>query len=735
MGAGRGPGDAGVGGFGADGGRGVMNLATIDNEGVILGGSGGAGGARATSGGLGGSGGDAVYIDPYANTHPSITNWGSILGGAGGAGGGNDNATVAAASGGLGGQGMFLVSVVSAANQGRIVGGAGGSGGGNMAGAGGAGGYGAAGVLALYSYVTETGVILGGAGGDGGSAAATVAYAGGAGGRGGDGVYLTSSGFRSAAALFNFGTIEGGAGGQGGVGGIQGAAGVSGIGVVAAGGRVYNGGPSSSNALIEGSVGVSVSSTAFSSYHTTILNYGTIVGSDGVAVQFADRYEELVVESGAVFEGSILGGGGTLALAAASGVISGWQKGDLVVSGETGLTSFTNFGALQINSGSVFTILGAASIGPGGVGSLNLLGEAIVEGPFIIAGSVGGAGTLDFAGQDQQIQLGAAINVGQWVLDGGVTKVFESLTTGTTLIEKPSASIVLERGGAVNDFGRASLTGTLRGLDGTLSVFAATVGGFTIGGSARFEDKGQVSQLGDVTLGLGRGAPRLIIDPFANWDMAAGARIVSDAPAARLIEEGYLYANGNAFIGADMEIGGGGNVTSSLGVLELAGPVTGYGSLSVNPGATLQADGGLGSHLSVQLYIGGLPDVLALETPGACHALINYFTTGDTIDLLGTAATSVTLDARDRLVVMEGGVTIAKLRLSGDYSNATFQLASDGHGGADITMTTAGLAQAARLGQTMAAFGADGQGSDAVAPPGATSPIRPPLVSLGPPGA
>jgi hypothetical protein len=82
---------------------------------------------------------------------------------------------------------------------------------------------------------------------------------------------------------------------------------------------------------------------------------------------------------------------------------------------------------------------------------------------------------------------------------------------------------------------------------------------------------------------------------------------------------------------------------------------------------------------------------------------IRGFTTGDAIDLLNTAATAATFEADDKLVITDGGSAVATLRLIGAYGGSTFTVASDGHGGTDITFTTVLSPSAAPLIQAMAA--------------------------------
>ena len=100
--------------------------------------------------------------------------------------------------------------------------------------------------------------------------------------------------------------------------------------------------------------------------------------------------------------------------------------------------------------------------------------------------------------------------------------------------------------------------------------------------------------------------------------------------------------------------------------------------------------------------------VLRLDTPGAFKALIAGFAAGDTITLVATAATSAKINASDQLVITNNGAAVARLQLSGNYSAATFKLASDGFGGEVITVS--GGATAPAFAQAIASFAGSGAG-------------------------
>jgi hypothetical protein len=135
-----------------------------------------------------------------------------------------------------------------------------------------------------------------------------------------------------------------------------------------------------------------------------------------------------------------------------------------------------------------------------------------------------------------------------------------------------------------------------------------------------------------------------------------------------------------------------GSITAAGGVLEIEQQITGAGQMNIDAAATLQVDAA--STPAEVVSFTGAGATLALGLASSFESRIRGFAAGDTIDLLDTAATAATFEAGDKLVITDGGSAVATLRLIGAYGGSTFTVASDGHGGTDITLTTPGPAVA-----------------------------------------
>ena len=89
----------------------------------------------------------------------------------------------------------------------------------------------------------------------------------------------------------------------------------------------------------------------------------------------------------------------------------------------------------------------------------------------------------------------------------------------------------------------------------------------------------------------------------------------------------------------------------------------------------------------------GSNEILKLDNPAHFTGTIANFAAGNTIDLAGIAATGATLGANNVLTVHEsgGGSVSLDLASTGNYAGDQFAVASDGHGGTDISIASLGV--------------------------------------------
>jgi hypothetical protein len=177
------------------------------------------------------------------------------------------------------------------------------------------------------------------------------------------------------------------------------------------------------------------------------------------------------------------------------------------------------------------------------------------------------------------------------------------------------------------------------------------------------------------------------------WGFNGGG---SSSASSLLIDPGItLFFAGNAsadtFTITGGTFGGGGNVWIISGAkvkfassTQVDLPLHNDGSLEI-AGGTLTVQQALTGSGMVTMDSG---TTLALASPQGFTNTISGFSSADTIDLIGTLATDISLNNSDQLVITDAGTAVATLQLAGNYSGTglSFLLASDGHGGTAITL-------------------------------------------------
>ena len=453
--------EAGAGGAGVRLGAGANLIAT----GVITGGQGGAGGQRYQIGE--GGGGVGVYLMKGA----TLTNDGVISGGRDGAGGSGFARGV-----GGGGSGVAVYHGGRVFNAGSITVGADGAAGGKQGGAG---------LILWYGDGHSSGQIDGGQGGGdgvvlerGGDFQNSGQIIGGLGdansdGRGGSGVADVSG------LLVNTGTISGGLG-EGGQARLQG------FGVYAGGGAIVNGSASARSALLVGYEGVYTATS--DTQAVTVTNFGTIDGTDGVAVQFdgfGSKNNRLVVEAGGVFLGAVFGGGGTLELAAGAGALTGLGG------------ALTNFMSIDVDAGGQWALSGTGA--ERAAWSIAATGTvvAIAGAPLTMNGALTNDGELD-ADDGHLLVLGAVTGAGDVAIAGGEAAFASGFSQAVSF---GSAGGDLELGDSqafgaiVSGFSAAGATAfDLRDI-GFVSAGEATFSGTAKGGVLTVTDGGHTARI------------------------------------------------------------------------------------------------------------------------------------------------------------------------------------------------------------------------------------------------
>jgi fibronectin-binding autotransporter adhesin len=687
------------------------------NRATILGGT---GGGATDDGGYGGSG-------VYAKLGGSLVNSGHVTGGQGGSGD----------AGGGGGFGVLLTSA-GLTNTGTIAGGAGGVGvnghyvqayrsGGPASGD----GTGGSGVLAGKSLITNEALIRGGAGASGSS------Y----GGNGGAGVdfYGFSSG-DSSDVLINSGTVVGGEGaggakgdGYGGVGVVLDAlsgnsltntgtvlGGGSAGGVVFSSDGVYVYGTSAvdnaaANALISGYYGIFDTGNG----PLTVTNYGTIAGTGAKdrSVVFKGAGDRLIAEAGSVFEGAVVGGGGTLDLTGGSGTITGLGAGGAVSGSEA--ISFNDFNSFILKGAGSWTLDGASlaagqslTVAQGSMGIIagdefTLVGASLV---IDASGTLSGGGTisLDTASVLRGGDATAALTNADTVVGAG-------FISGLISLDNAAGGVIDASTGRL-ELSRSTVTNT-----GLIETTGA--GSLLIGRTAIANAGGTVTASKTIELALSTITGGAV-------SVSVGAVLVGKNASAI---DGAIVTNAGTLDGAaggltlTGDVSNSGLIEADKGDLTILGQVTGTGKARIAAGGALEVDGALGEKVT---FADGGPGTLILGDSGAFTGTVAGFsrTGANTIDLKDIAydaSDTVSYSTKTGSVTISdaGGTVLATIRLKDSYAGSTFMLSDGGANGTVITDP-----KAANFASAMAGFGAGGGSLDASAT--ALHPVPAPLTPL-----
>ncbi len=454
-----------------------------------------------------------------------------------------------------------------------------------------------------------------------------------------------------------------------------------------------------------------ISNDAVTTIHDYLSYAGAYTQAAGATV-IVDRARELSLTGTASLAGTIGGGAGVLSLAGGTQALNAgatltianwWCSGNAVT---TLNESLTYAGTFIQDPGASLNIAAGDKLRFTGGGRLD--------------GSVGGAGTLTFAGSNFQLETGVKLTVANWVISNNaqtslkpLTSVKDSLTYGGAFVQAAGCILTIDL--TLSLSGPARLAGLLWGF-GEVELSNATLSGLTVGQKLVVNDVGTVDQTGAVTLGVTKGRSTLSIRKRAIYSIDNDSGIVGGEAGASTVKNEGLFiksgGTGTSAIGVQVTVTDIGVVEAASGTLDFTQAILGEGTLRIDAEATLEADASAASTLTVR-FLGGSA-TLALARPAEFAATLHGFAATDTIDLLGKTADAATLGAGDTLVIKNGANTVATLQLGGDYTAATFHLASDGHGGTNVTVTPGPARQLAVAGHqfiaAMAGFGAGAAG-------------------------
>lgn len=382
------------------------------------------------------------------------------------------------------------------------------------------------------------------------------------------------------------------------------------------------------------------------------------------------------------------------------------QSGGLFNLTQSAHASVSNDAMIQAGTLTVWgtnATFGAARlfIGSGGAGSVDVSGASTMAiGGLVELGSAGGAGVLSTEGAGSTLSLGSNLLLG--VGGGAQGSLYVSLgatlsLTGTLQVgDGGGGQLSLDGGGSTLAAGAFAIAGTAAGF--TISNGAiASAASAAVGGGGVVTIVGNGSALNVGSFGLAAGGTLAM-----QSGGVLGAGTVGASGSASVLMQGGTINTEAVALGTGSGLAGygvinagianAGAITASGGALDLAGSISGAGTLAIADNATLSLGGAVAAGQDVAFAIGTaiVARTLDLTDFAAFSGTIGGFQDGDVIDIAGLAANGASLAASGRLTLTAENLatgtppaslgTLAFSLLPG----IGFALAADGAGGTEI---------------------------------------------------
>jgi len=457
------------------------------------------------------------------------------------------------------------------------------------------------------------------------------------------------------------------------------------------GGSVVNGAGGNKYAALEGGVYISGGE-------------GTVLNSGFVGSAKRQLFGDLYGENGVYHEASVfLNAGGTVTNGSISDTTAHIQDGVRVSGGTGTVRNYGTIVSITQKAGTYYRSSHFVGYGVDLTGGGSLVNGSAKDSTALIRGgttgvaAAGGATTVTNFGTIVAEHNGVAVSFG---------------SASDVLIEEASGVLTgrVIGGGGKLALGAGAGAGTIGGIDGSITGFAAIVvnagadwrfvgpntivSGTSLSNRSTIIDDGTITNAGVVSLGA-------LLQLSTNAELAnaeggsvflAGNVSVTTATGATgtsFVNAGLLQKrNGPGTSIVSAPLANSGTVEVAKGTLDLAGVVTGGGALNADAQTTLEfgaavATGGMAS-------FAGANAVLRLDDAANFKASIAGFAASETIDLrsigFGAGTTIAYMgSATAGTLTVTHGTESAQIALLGQFVAANFHAASDGHGGTDIT--------------------------------------------------
>ncbi len=450
------------------------------------------------------------------------------------------------------------------------------------------------------------------------------------------------------------------------------------------GGRVVN----QANGLIEGPF-AAVSAGYKEGGSATVINNGVLRGTPAYGTTFKSDGVELLDG------GRITNGAGGVIEGVAHGVSLGQAQG--IFSGpQSAVVDVTNLGTIESGAS---TIAGAAgiltSVGGKVINGSSSVRTALIKGPTGVLAEAGSAVAITNFGTIQGYD-GVSIDLGdpadRLVLEARSVEV-GSVVGGGGMLELGSAAGVGQIGGLGLDISGFSRIQIDAGATWRLIGANTIASGEVMAMRSSVSEAGTLLNQGSIWAQVG-----IVLKSGSELNNAVGAKLVlldnawitsaTGASSTSLVNAGVLQSKGVGTNLVRVDVSNTGAIEATEGTLHITGTVSGSGKVTIGDATAYFA-----APFSEQVtFTPGSTGTLELAHSQDFSARIIGFSTkgANALDLRDIRFSSTRTKATFKgsknsgLLTVTDGTHTAKIRLQGDYTNSTFTLSSDGHGGTKL---------------------------------------------------
>ncbi len=379
-----------------------------------------------------------------------------------------------------------------------------------------------------------------------------------------------------------------------------------------------------------------------------------------------------------------------------SGTIETTGAGNLTLNGalDVGTQNFANAGIINEAGSGTLTFDAIQDTGGGGTVEATGTGKLVLEDDSIISHgftSVATGATIATTGDDaieSNLSLAGTVDVGNdsTLLLEGHWEGSGSLELGTA--SGGSADLTLESNNALQLQGGGTLL--MNGLDDAIGAQAPTSGNTTL-----------LKNISDTISGSGAiGDANLTLQNEASGVIDATGAMTLNTGDDTIFNAGLIEATSGTGITIDSQINNVGSIVANAGTIDFNAAVDSYAGVATVDGTGAAGTGGtieIGAAFDNDVFFGTgsaaggtlILDHSATDAPSAIFGFDGASGGKDTIDLKDISFASATFSyaggALDGVLTVTDGPNTASLYMVGDYTPASFKLATDGHGGALLT--------------------------------------------------